>query len=172
MSTLYQSKSIVGINQNSSHDGQYLPHNHGFQKVGTLYPIGQVWECNREVVRLRGEVMKFGCKRFSFVQFSVDEMKSTCFKYRESTITQQPFYPEQSTASIVSDAKEFISSHSTDAPFFLYLSFLQAHDSLFCSEEFCGNSQRGEASTYNFISNKVLLAVLHNLAKCVYIRTI
>lgn len=123
-STGMAGKWHLGINRDTSDDGKYLPHNHGFQNVGTLYPIGQVWKCNRD-------------------EFSVDEMKSTCFKYQEATIAQQPFYPENSTASLISYATEFISSQSSEQPFFLYLSFLQAHDSLFCSERFCGNSQRG-----------------------------
>ncbi|XP_039249062.2 arylsulfatase-like [Styela clava] len=113
----------LGINEHSFNDGNHLPVHHGFQYVGTNFPYGQNWKCDKE-------------------KFSVKEMAEKCFKYKNVTMVQQPTHLEKSTEEMVNDAKNFIRKHSRQ-PFFFYMPLLQTHSALFCSNKFCGKSKRG-----------------------------
>lgn len=70
-------------------------------------------------------------------------MGEKCFKYRNNTFIQQPVVMENTTREMVEDAKKFITDN-LQRPFFFYFPLLQTHSSLYCSEEFCGSSKRGD----------------------------
>ncbi|XP_039261715.2 arylsulfatase-like [Styela clava] len=113
----------LGINKNSSTDGYYLPHNHGFDYVGTILPHTQNAICNPE-------------------KYNVRQMRN-CFIYRNDTIVQQPTDLTTLTKNLVVDAKHFINTNKNN-PFFFFFSFPQTHTALFASPEFLGKSKRGQ----------------------------
>nr|XP_039262179.1 arylsulfatase-like [Styela clava] len=112
----------LGINKNSSTDGYYLPHNHGFDYVGTILPHTVSDTCNPE-------------------KYNVRQMRS-CFLYRNDTIVEQPINLTTLTKRLVVDAKHFIDTNKNN-PFFFLFSFPQTHTALFASPEFLGKSKRG-----------------------------
>ncbi|XP_078491159.1 arylsulfatase-like [Ciona intestinalis] len=126
----------LGINRNTSTDGYHLPHNHGFDFVGTNLPLTHMEMCNP-------------------AEFTVAEMSTMCFVYNGSTIVEQPVNFSTLTDKITSDAKNFISNNRLNS-FFLYFSPPQAHRALFCAERFCGRSKRGPyGDTINEMSSAI-----------------
>ena len=44
--------NISGINKYTHYDGYYLPHNQGFDYVGTMLPHTLVWDCDSTKVQV------------------------------------------------------------------------------------------------------------------------
>jgi len=66
-----------------------------------------------------------------------------CFLYRNTTIIEQPIDLTSLTSKMVDDAKDFINNNK-NSPFFLFVSFAQAHTAMFNDPKFKGLSKRGE----------------------------
>uniref|UniRef100_A0A8C8VJS4 Steroid sulfatase n=1 Tax=Pelusios castaneus TaxID=367368 RepID=A0A8C8VJS4_9SAUR len=65
-----------------------------------------------------------------------------CFLMRNYQVIQQPLSYENLTQRLTEEAVQFI-GRNTDAPFLLFLSFLQVHTALYASEDFKGKSKHG-----------------------------
>ncbi|XP_077975554.1 arylsulfatase-like [Styela clava] len=113
----------LGLNKESNTDGVHLPHNHGFDFVGTNLPLGQSGNCN--------------------INNAADDMVKSCFVYSGDTVVEQPINLPDLTQKLVDDAVKFIDANKAK-PFFLYFAFPQVHMDYFCNSQFCGKSSRGE----------------------------
>ncbi|XP_043928391.1 steryl-sulfatase isoform X2 [Protopterus annectens] len=65
-----------------------------------------------------------------------------CFLMRDQQIIQQPFSVENLTRRMTNEAINFM-QRNENKPFFLFVSFIQAHTALFASPDFRGKSMHG-----------------------------
>ncbi|XP_072049907.1 arylsulfatase-like [Amphiura filiformis] len=117
----------LGINAHNRTDGEHLPHNHGFDYVGTNLPLSNAWACDEE-------------------QWHLSKPNPLlCFLYKNATMYQQPYSHYKLSETFVNDSIGFMrgSVKEKKKPFFLYYGIAQPHVDMYCNHGFRGSSKRG-----------------------------
>ncbi|XP_064621984.1 arylsulfatase-like [Lineus longissimus] len=114
----------LGINEATRTDGGHLPHNHGFNYVGSILPFTLVWDCDTSKVHME------------------EANRHRCFLYQNTTIIQQPIDLHNLSSRFLHDAKAFLHDNA-DHPFFLYYPLPQTHTPMFNMPQFANKSRRG-----------------------------
>ncbi|XP_039261822.2 arylsulfatase-like [Styela clava] len=153
----------LGINQATSTDGVHLPHNQGFDYVGSNFPFTHSKTCDGEHNVDNGSPgggKRQGGRRArrrgrSRRQAGRQSGSKLCFRYEGSQIVEQPYSTSNLTQKFVEDAISFVKTNK-DNKFFLYVALPQPHPVWFCNSDFCGKSKRGE---YGDVLNEMAWAV-------------
>ncbi|ELU03286.1 hypothetical protein CAPTEDRAFT_212288 [Capitella teleta] len=116
----------LGMNAHNHSDGSNLPHNHGFDFVGTFLPYTLNWLCDH------------------WQRHIPHAHRGASYLYQNDTISEQPIQLDTLTERLVQDAQTFIhTSIDDDERFFLYFPFPQTHTPMFNNAHFKGKSKRG-----------------------------
>jgi arylsulfatase A-like enzyme len=123
----------LGINAFNRTDGTHLPHNHGFEFVGTILPYSNVWECDETY------------------QFYADgPSTSNCFIYWRDKMVQQPIKLNELTRRLLLDWYTFFNTWlankqttGADRPFYFYYAFPNVHTAFWHSSILRQFSKRG-----------------------------
>ena len=115
----------LGINQNTSTDGYFLPEAHGFDSSFT-FPVSNNPSCAVDV----------GNRTWTFADM--------CSIMRGNVVVEQPVSLATLPDRFADEAIAFVTENgAAGRPYFLYYAFPQPHTPLFASERFLGRSRRG-----------------------------
>jgi arylsulfatase A-like enzyme len=123
----------LGINQDNSTDGHWLPTRRGFDHSGPVLPFSNHWACDEQ-------------RRH--VQAPDPDL---CLLYEQDRLVQQPIDHSNLTENMAADAVGFLREAAAaqqrggaDAkPFFLYFGFPQCHVNMFNSARWANSSRNG-----------------------------